>query len=56
MRIKADLPERQPEEAVYGHPIVLAETFVDPPRVAGTAYLAAGPDGAFSPSHYMYMA
>ncbi|PSR28018.1 MAG: ISAs1 family transposase [Sulfobacillus benefaciens] len=28
--------------AVYGHPVVLAETFVDPARFAGTAYRAAG--------------
>ncbi len=29
-------------QAVYGHPVVLAETFVDPARFAGTAYRAAG--------------
>lgn len=29
-------------EAIYGHPVVLAETFVDPARFAGTAYRAAG--------------
>jgi len=29
-------------EAVYGHPIWLAETFVDPTRFAGTCYKAAG--------------
>ena len=29
-------------QAVYGHPVVLAETFVDPERFAGTAYRAAG--------------
>ncbi len=28
--------------AVYGHPIVLAETFVDPSRFTGTCYRAAG--------------
>ena len=28
--------------AVYGHPVVLAETFVDPARFAGTSYRAAG--------------
>jgi len=28
--------------AVYGHPVVLAETFVDHSRFAGTCYLAAG--------------
>ena len=35
---------RLPEDwrAVYGHPVVLAETFVDPARFAGTAYRAAG--------------
>lgn len=27
---------------VYGHPVVLAETFVDPGRFPGTCYLAAG--------------
>ncbi len=29
-------------QAVYGHPVVLAETFVDPTRLAGTSYRAAG--------------
>ncbi|MBI4426282.1 MAG: ISAs1 family transposase [Candidatus Kerfeldbacteria bacterium] len=29
-------------ERVWGHPIVLAETFVDPARYAGTCYRAAG--------------
>lgn len=29
-------------QAVYGHPVVLAETFVDPRRFAGTCYRAAG--------------
>ena len=29
-------------QAVYGHPVVLAETFVDPTRFAGTSYRAAG--------------
>jgi len=29
-------------KAVYGHPVVLAETFVDPKRFAGTCYRAAG--------------
>ncbi len=29
-------------QAIYGHPVVLAETFVDPARFAGTAYRAAG--------------
>ena len=29
-------------EAVYGHPLVLAETFVDHSRFAGTCYRAAG--------------
>jgi len=28
-------------QAVFGHPVVLAETFVDPSRFAGTCYLAA---------------
>ncbi|MCY0899640.1 MAG: DUF4338 domain-containing protein [Firmicutes bacterium] len=28
--------------AVYGHPVVLAETFVDPARFAGTSDRAAG--------------
>ena len=28
--------------AVYGHPVVLAETFVDPRRFPGTCYRAAG--------------
>lgn len=27
---------------VYGHPVVLVETFVDPARFAGTCYVAAG--------------
>lgn len=29
-------------ETVYGHPVVLAETFVDPARFRGTCYRAAG--------------
>jgi len=29
-------------EEIYGHPVVLAETFVDQARFAGTCYLAAG--------------
>ena len=29
-------------QAVHGHPVVLAETFVDPARFIGTAYRAAG--------------
>lgn len=29
-------------QAVYGHPVVLAETFVDPQRFLGTCYRAAG--------------
>src|SRR5574341_1391555 len=29
-------------QACYGHPILLAETFVDPTRFAGTCYRAAG--------------
>jgi len=29
-------------EGIYGHPVVLAETFVDQTRFAGTCYLAAG--------------
>ena len=29
-------------QAAYGHPVVLAETFVDPDRFTGTAYRAAG--------------
>jgi len=29
-------------QAVFGHPVVLAETFVDPQRFAGTSYRAAG--------------
>ena len=29
-------------QVVYGHPVVLAETFVDPSRFAGTSYRAAG--------------
>ena len=29
-------------EAVYGHPVWVAETFVDPQRFEGTCYLAAG--------------
>lgn len=29
-------------DAVFGHPIVLAETFIDPRRFRGTCYLAAG--------------
>ncbi len=29
-------------QAIHGHPVVLAETFVDPARFAGTAYRAAG--------------
>ena len=29
-------------EAVYGHPVLVAETFVDPTRFAGTSYRAAG--------------
>ncbi|MCY0898081.1 MAG: DUF4338 domain-containing protein [Firmicutes bacterium] len=29
-------------QAVNGHPVVLAETFVDPARFAGTSYRAAG--------------
>ena len=29
-------------QAVYGHPVVLAETFVDPTRLAGTSYRATG--------------
>ncbi|HHY45726.1 MAG TPA: ISAs1 family transposase [Firmicutes bacterium] len=28
-------------QAIFGHPVVLAETFVDPSRFAGTCYLAA---------------
>jgi hypothetical protein len=29
-------------EATYGHPVLVAETFVDPQRFEGTCYLAAG--------------
>jgi hypothetical protein len=29
-------------QAVYGHPVLLAETFVDPSRFVGTCYRAAG--------------
>lgn len=29
-------------EAVYGHPVLVAETFVDPARFPGTSYRAAG--------------
>ncbi len=29
-------------EAVYGHPVLVAETFVDPTRFPGTSYRAAG--------------
>lgn len=29
-------------EAAYGHPVLVAETFVDPQRFEGTCYLAAG--------------
>ena len=29
-------------DAVFGHPIVLAETFIDPRRFRGTCYRAAG--------------
>ena len=29
-------------QAFYGHPVVLAETFVDPSRFIGSCYLAAG--------------
>jgi len=29
-------------QAFYGHPVVLAETFVDPSRFVGSCYLAAG--------------
>lgn len=31
-------------QAVHGHPVVLAETFVDPSRFLGTCYKAAGWD------------
>ena len=33
---------RQDWTAVYGHPVLVAETFVDPTRFAGTSYRAAG--------------
>lgn len=29
-------------QAVYGHPVLVAETFVDPQRFEGTCYIAAG--------------
>ena len=47
--------------AIYGHPVVLAETFVDPARFAGTAYRAAGWQAVGAPRgfarahrHYRY--
>ena len=33
---------RQDWTTVYGHPVLVAETFVDPTRFAGTSYRAAG--------------
>jgi len=48
-------------EDIHGHPVVLAETFVDPSRFAGTCYKAAnwiylGKSQGFGKSsqHYFY--